>query len=86
MNPCNITQSLFFIFKVMDSPCSVTRRQAWAQCSRQWLTVEDTELQTSDTQNSLAPQPQHESYKNNNLQSSKKGKLSVFIGIFLHWY
>ncbi|XP_058257900.1 protein ITPRID2 isoform X1 [Hemibagrus wyckioides] len=35
----------------MDSPCSVNRRQAWAQSSRQWLTVEDTELHASASSN-----------------------------------
>ncbi|KAK2857882.1 hypothetical protein Q7C36_005801 [Tachysurus vachellii] len=35
----------------MDSPCSVNRRQAWAQCSRQWLTVEDTEPNASASSN-----------------------------------
>ncbi|KAF5905659.1 protein TESPA1 isoform X1, partial [Clarias magur] len=35
----------------MDSPCSVNRRQAWAQCSRNWLTVEDSELHASASNN-----------------------------------
>ncbi|KAF4079059.1 hypothetical protein AMELA_G00188820 [Ameiurus melas] len=35
----------------MDSPCPVNRRQAWAQCSRHWLTVEDTELHASSSSN-----------------------------------
>ncbi|XP_060775409.1 protein ITPRID2 isoform X2 [Neoarius graeffei] len=35
----------------MDSPCSVNRRQAWAQCSRHWLTVEDTDLHASASSN-----------------------------------
>ncbi|KAM9482004.1 uncharacterized protein tespa1 isoform 2-T2 [Clarias gariepinus] len=35
----------------MDSPCSVNRRQAWAQCSRHWLTVEDAELHASASSN-----------------------------------
>ncbi|MCI4375301.1 hypothetical protein PGIGA_G00107920 [Pangasianodon gigas] len=35
----------------MDSPCSVNRRQAWAQCSRHWLTVEDTEPHASASSN-----------------------------------
>lgn len=35
----------------MESPCSVNRRQAWAQCSRHWRTVEDTELHASASSN-----------------------------------
>ncbi|XP_046705079.1 protein ITPRID2 isoform X2 [Silurus meridionalis] len=35
----------------MDSSCSVNRRQAWAQSSRHWLTVEDTELYASTSSN-----------------------------------
>ncbi|KAK3574164.1 hypothetical protein QTP86_003454 [Hemibagrus guttatus] len=35
----------------MDSPCSVNRRQAWAQSSRHWLIVEDTEPYASASSN-----------------------------------
>lgn len=38
----------------MDSPCSVNRRQAWAQCSRHWLTVEDAELHASASNTAAA--------------------------------
>ncbi|XP_062853225.1 protein TESPA1-like [Trichomycterus rosablanca] len=67
----------------MDTPCSVTRRQAWAQCSRQWLTVEDNELQTSGIQNSPATQLQDEIFTNNRSQSSANecstGKIETWL-------
>lgn len=60
----------------MDSPCSVNRRQAWAQCSRQWLTVEDTEPNASASGNvNTTPATQlslqDEVFPDGRLQSSK---------------
>lgn len=59
----------------MDSPCPVNRRQAWAQCSRHWLTVEDTELHASSSSNALTTAAaqhslQDEIFPDGRLQSS----------------
>lgn len=60
----------------MDSPCSVNRRQAWAQSSRQWLTVEDTEPHASASSNTnITPAAQlslqDEAFPDGRLQSGK---------------